>query len=423
MTFQKMEKPFKGTLNFYRFLLFSSFIPYFGIIPFAPTNILGFNWSGWAWVYMLLICIIYIFKIKHNKFPLFIWIPFVGYTLIWAVIARNVVSFQFFFQPIIPLFVGIIASGLYYNKVTLKILTKYVTLLLLFLIFIVFIYTPIKNGYIDAFKVPSSAALVMSIVMFSAFYLSIYFVFKKNWILLLYLFLIFIPFYLVTRMAIFLSIVVFPFHFLNNNFAKKIFSGAIGILAGVFIFYSKPVQEKMFYQGEGTVQEVSWDNPDFNTSGRNTYKLLVEDGLKKNQIIGNGPRADLELYTYFGLNESILHDDYLLIRYSYGWLGIILYFTPLLLIFINLLRKMKKNESSREYKVIWGTALTLFIPYLGFMYTDNIFLYGPWYGYFFFALIGISFNLSSSTQVARKIPEFKPNMIVLKFSKSGDEHI
>jgi hypothetical protein len=401
------EKANSFTLGFYRFLFFAVLIPYLGILPFVPESILGFRWSGWAWLFMLLVCIIFLFSKRKNTLPTLIWIPYIGYTFIWMIIDQSFTGIKFFVQPIVPILVGIIASMLSYNDQTLIKLFRYLIIFLFILILIIPLFLFIGIGHLEF---ASAAAIVMTLIVFDIIFLSIYFTTNRYRYLFLYSILLFIPIYLLTRTAIFLTILILPLHFLNNNSFKKLTSILVGIILGLVIFYSRPVQEKMFISGTGTLRDLSWDNPNFNTNARLNHRLIIEQGLVKSPVFGNGPRADLEVYEYNNIDPTILHDDYLLLRYCYGWVGLVIYLIPFAILFIHLYRK-KKNVNSLFYRIIWGTSLTLFIPYFGFMETDNIFLYGPWYGYFFFAFIGIVYSLSSNQTRNKISPVDKPTLI------------
>ncbi|MCX6248453.1 MAG: hypothetical protein NTW10_12065 [Bacteroidetes bacterium] len=399
---EKAEKPYLVTLRFYNLVFFSALIPYFNFLPFIPSEILGFKWSGWAWLFMLFVSIGYLFKLKKNGFPVIIWLPFIIYTLIWAIVDKTFVGFRFFIQPVIPIIVGLIASSLTYNTATLNILYKMFKRFFWFLIILVFIFPLIRYGQFSTYLVPGSAALVMTLTMFTIIFLSIYFSFFNLKFLLLYIGMLLTAFILVTRTAILINIIILPFHFLNNKLISRIFTAFSGVVVALLIFYSEPIQNKMFYEGGGSFSDISYDNPNFNTSGRKTNRTIIEVGLAENPLWGNGPRADLDLYTYFNLKPTILHDDYSLIRYCFGWFGLALYIGAFAVQFIILYRK-KKAYRTKYSRIIWGTALTLYIPYFIFMNTDNIFLYGPWYGYFFFAFIGMVHSLSSNPNKEREI--------------------
>jgi hypothetical protein len=401
------EKANSFTLGFYRFLFFAVLIPYLGILPLVPENILGFNWTGWAWLFMLLVCMIFLLSKGKITLPRLIWIPFIGYTFIWMLIDKSLIGIRFFVQPIVPLLVGLVASGLSYNNQTLIKLFRYLIIFLFILILIIPLFLFIGIGHLEF---ASAAAIVMTLIVFDIIFLSIYFTTNRYRYLFLYSILLFIPIYIITRTAILLTILILPLHFLNNNIIKKIITVIVGATLTLIIFYSRPVQDKMFISGHGTLRDLSWDNSNFNTNARLNYRLIIEQGLIKRPVFGNGPRADLEVYEYNNIDPTILHNDYLLLRYCYGWVGLVSYLIPFAILFINLYRK-KKDVNSLFYRIIWGTSLTLFIPYFGFMETDNIYLYGPWYGYFFFAFIGIVYSLSSNQTRNKISPVDKPTLI------------
>jgi O-antigen ligase len=196
-------------------------------------------------------------------------------------------------------------------------------------------------------------------------------------------------------MGILMMLAIAPLHFGFRNIFKRLIFTILILVGSVVIFYSPQFQAKMFYSGSGTISDIFEyeTNPDFNTSGRNTWKILMEDGLKEQPLFGNGPRSDLELFKEEGVNIKEAHNDYLAVRYNYGWLGLILLLGGFLFQFIQLF-SLKIYFVNAVHRIVFISALTLFIPFFGFMYSDNILKYSHSFGCFHFALIGIAFSLA-----------------------------
>jgi O-antigen ligase len=115
-------------------------------------------------------------------------------------------------------------------------------------------------------------------------------------------------------------------------------------------------------------------------------------GLENNPLIGNGPRADLEALSSAELKITEVHNDYLSIRYNYGWVGLIF----LLFGFVsNFFQMYVKNTKLKFGRIaFFGNAtLTLFLGFFLFMYSDNILKYTVFFPNLFFALVGIYYSL------------------------------
>lgn len=388
-----MSKIFRSPVLFFQIICFTSLLLFFGYIPFLPENLLGLKYTTMSWMLMFILCIPFLLYASRNRFPVFLFLPYFIYILIRTMDTPTVEAVQFMIQPMIPVLIGIIASSFTYSDRLIERIAK------MFRAFILFEAAIVVIAIFSKGDIPNRASLVMSICVFGSLALGIFFINKNRRYLLYYLVFVLFTAFTVMRMATLLILLIFPFHFANRSLRFKFLSLLIVGLVGMSIFLSSTFQAKMFYTGQGNVTDISWDNPNFNTSGRNSLKTYVEADLKEYPMFGKGPRKDIDLYTFNNIERAILHNDYLLIRHSYGWVGLVL-FLGTLFIQVYLLYIKKKQITKRNHFILWTATMTMFIPYFGFMYTDNIYLYGPFFGHFLFALIGIIYSVTSGNNPA-----------------------
>ena len=380
-----MDKKFK---NFYKVILFATILPSLNILPFVPVSVGGFNLSGWAWIICLVASLFVISKASKASFPFWIWIPWIVYMLFSLVFDFSFVGLQLTLQYIVPIIVGVAASSFSYTESTLRYLFKHLRNVLIFTSMMISIRYLSGNTIIGA-------DFVMFVVIMATLFLSIFFKLKKKIFLIYYGILCLFPLILVTRMGILMTLLIAPLHFALKNISARIVLVIFLILFGNLIFYSSAVQEKMFLSGSGTLEELINDNSKLNTSGRKNMASLMEYGLRDNPLWGNGPRADLLVFDKNDLGITEAHNDYLSIRYNYGLVGLIILLLSIFFQFFKVFVTGYKRLDSYTF-IIRATILTLFIPLLGFMYSDNILKYSTIFGNYHFAMMGIFFSIIKS---------------------------
>lgn len=365
------------------------FIPY--VFPFFSGQLLGFNLTGWAWMIMLAVTLIHLFSTSSTHFPLFAWLPWVAYLIIYIILDYSFIGLQLTLQYLLPLLIGVVASGFVYSAEKLRWLASWFKKLCS-AVLLMFAYGYLfRGGYTS-----SSAATPMLLSIAASFLVGLYFITKKINYLLYFSIVFLAPFIDVTRMGIVAFIAVFIFHFANRKIVEKFMYGLIGVFIMILVFNSRGFQEKTFYGGKGKLNDLSFDyheNEVVNSNGRNSWKQVLEPGLKTKPVWGNGPRADnKELITVTGLKAGEAHDDYISVRYNYGYVGLYLLLLGFAITFISIFMSLRKETSIINW-LIGTSTLTLFIVFLMFMYSDNILKYTIYFPNYFFALIGIFFSI------------------------------
>jgi len=384
-----MEKLFRF---FFFALLVTGLIPYIPIVfPFMPIQIFGFNYTGWAWISMLFSSILIIFNIrKKSKFPIIFWLPWTVYISFYAILLYSFKGLQVTLQYILPILIGYIASTFIYTEKNEKFIKKIVSIFSVFII--VIIYFRIFRGGTGG---PVTAILFTFLsVVFSV----LYFQTHKLKYLILFSIAFLVPIFGVNRMPTLTIAFILPFTFYPIRLKYRLLFIIVAFILGIAVFYSEPFQKKMFHTGSGSFYDLDFENPAFNTSGRDNLFKYMDAQMDENPYFGNGPRADYILFLNVLGWDQEPHNDYKVVRFNYGWIGLILLLFALTVTFLKLYL-LKKKIVNKYQLLLWSISLTLFIPFMLLMYTDNILKYTIFFPNLFFAVMGMTFsNISSSKQ-------------------------
>lgn len=378
--------------QFYSALFFMALLPYLPFIfPFLPGQLLGFNWTGWAWMVMLLVTLVQLLNTRSINFPVWAWLPWMVYITGYIALDFSFLGLQLTTQYILPLLIGIVASGFTYSEAQIRWLFRWFTRLCV-TVMVMFALGHLFRGYS-----PAAAATPMLLSVAASLVAGIYYLAKDIKYLVYFGLLFLVPFIDVTRMGIAAFLAIFILHFANRKIGGKLLYGLLGLVVVVIIFNTKGFQEKTFYGGQGHISDLSmnyYENETMNSSGRRSWQIALEPGLKAAPILGNGPRSDNEqLRVITGLNAGEAHNDYLSVRYNYGYVGLALLLFGFGLTFISIFFRLR-NENNILNVLLGTSVLTLFISFLMFMYSDNILKYTIYFPDFFFAMIGIFYSIN-----------------------------
>jgi hypothetical protein len=378
--------------SYYKWLFVGLFVVYVpSILPFIPYTIAGLNMTGWSWTVLLLVSIYYWIKNPVNKFPVYYWIPWVLYLVVWLFFDMSYLGIQLTLQYLLPLVVGVVASGFVYNKKIFNLIFKYFLILTAAISFL-FVSEFLSLGL----RQPHWAATVIFLTVPASLVLGVFYLSKDFKYLILFFAMMLMPVWAMTRMAVVVFLVILVMHFANTKVVMKAVVMVMALFVGLLVVNSAAFQEKTFYKGSGDVSQLTLnyyeDNSQFNTSGRSNFYQYFEKGLRESPILGNGPRSDYAvLESSTGFKE--VHNDYLSIIYNYGYFGLAMLMIGLVLTFISVFRRMSYLRAINDgYGYLVATSvLVLFLGLLMFMYTDNIIKYNIFFMNFFFAMIGIVF--------------------------------
>ncbi|MEI6680038.1 MAG: O-antigen ligase family protein [Mariniphaga sp.] len=376
---------------FFFFLFFTVLVPYLpSAFPFLPSQIAGFNWTGVAWMMMLGVTLLYLPNLRSVAFPLWAWLPWMVYMIGALAVDFSFLGLQLTLQYLLPLLIGIVTSNFTYSEEVLLGLFKRLRWLTSAVVLLSFIYL-LLFGYS-----PAMASLPMFLSLAASLCLGIYFLTKEIKFLVFFVLLFLFPLLNVTRMGIVAFMAIFVFHFANRNIFNKIGFGLAGLVLAIVVFNSEGFQKKTFGENGGKVNDLSvnyYDNDRFNNNGRNTWRLALEPGLAAAPVWGNGPRADYSQLMAISNNQLMeAHNDYLSVRYNYGYVGLACLLFGFGTTFLLLYGGIRATDKAIVGLLVTST-LTLFIPLLMFMYSDNILKYTIYFPNIFFAMVGIVFSI------------------------------
>lgn len=339
---------------------------------------------------MLLVCLLYLPKIGRPAFSIKYWLPWGIFLIGYIILDFSFLGLQLTLQYLLPILIGIIVSSFSYTEQLLKWVGRRFAQMTSVICLSALGYLLVRGYNVQM------AATPMFLSVAAALLLGLYFITKEVKHLLWFGILGLVPILSVTRMGILVFLVLLVLHFANRNLKQKLLVGVFGLIVGLLVFQMERFQEKTFYQGSGELSDLTtdiYDNQVINSSGRSAWVSLLEPGIEKKPIWGNGPRADNELLrtvTKKGSGEA--HNDYLSIRYNYGGVGLafLLYgFVGTFLWFY------KRFRQSTHWLTYWLTSsfLTLMPGFMLFMFTDNTLKYTIFFPNLFFALGGITASL------------------------------
>ncbi len=361
------------------------------IITLFNVKIGPFALRGYLWLFFLFISILYILLNNKNSFPFFFWLPWLLYISVYVAIDYSFEGLQVTLQYIAPVAAGMAASGMRYNEKTIVRIGNDFKWFAFFIFVYSMLYPLITRGII--IWSGASRTLVMTSCILGSLFLSYFFYTKQKKYLFFYALMPLISILGGARMGILSNLIIFPLHFSKINFYKRILWILIALILGIVIFYSKPIQRLMFFSGSGTLSDLRFDNENFQTSGRDFLYAVLDKNIAENPILGNGPRSDLFALRAAGLYIAEAHNDYRAVTHNYGYVGLGLLLLSIAFQFFHFYRQKIKQTLIKLY---YYAALTSFIPFLTFMYSDNILKYTIYFGTIHFSIMGMVYSYTKN---------------------------
>ena len=358
------------------------------------TNFLGYNISGFAWVVPLFLSII-IFLGERGKmrFPVMIWLPWICVVAGYLMFSEAESVLQRSVMLLCPLFIGITVSKYRIGDNELSSFRK----LYRYMAFSLYVIVLLKTGLLVTGVLPGAsnlAAPVMTGALLCTLFATNYmFGMKRD--LAWWAALSIIPVIALTRMGMIAAGLSLPLTFAPMKILKRIVLASMVIAAGYGLFQTERVQEKMFYSGSGTIQDVSRDNPDFATSGRKYIWENMRTEIDKQPWFGHGANASEAFVARLTGGLKHPHNDWLRLLFDYGYFGTVIFGISLALQVLDLVRKGR--QTSGETRILFFAGASSFIAFTLFMFTDNIILYAAFFGNLQFTLLGLAYAAYGSS--------------------------
>jgi O-antigen ligase len=363
------------------------------------SSFLGYRLSGYAWVVSLATAVIvYLSKRGSITFPVHVWVPWILVVLIYLLRSENEHAFQRSIMIVCPLIIGMAVSG---ERVTDRVLITF-TKAYRFLAIVLCVSTVFKTGMHLTGVLPTASGLapeVMTGALLCTLFASNY-MFGLKTALYWWVALAAIPVIALTRMGIIAAGLSLPLTFAPMRVAKRVALAAMILMVGYSIFLTERVQQKTFYSGSGTFQDIRWDNPDVATYGRRQVWDHMQAQIEADPWFGHGANAS-EAYV-MKLTGSLVHphNDWLRLLYDYGYVGTAIFSLCMLWQVIHLLRT-GRNATGLS-RILFYAGASSFLAFSLFMFTDNIILYVAFFSNLQFTMIGLAYAAHSGRASAEK---------------------
>jgi hypothetical protein len=368
----------------------------------VPGQLAGKNIQGWLWV-MVAAASLWGLAVRHDRirFPLWLWAPWAGYVLARTFSGYDN-AFQSTAQILCSVLVGLAASTYTITPSVLKQVNRW--LRWSFYAYVVFFVVRVLPWTLSDIENSGFAAGAITALFFQAYFLCRFLCQGRNWPDLIHYFAaLAIPVVSTNRGPILGSLALVLLVAAPLSLLKRIIIAVVAVGIGLAAFYTPRVQYKMFYSGHGTLADLRLDNPDLNTSGRSTMREMLDDGLARRRWVGHGANAAAAELLSAGAVTHELHNDWLRVRYNYGYLGVALFAVTMALQLG--LAYWRSQRASPEARVLLCAAASCFVPFAVVMFTDNILVYCQFFTIPHFLCLGFGYAASrpmASTNPTRR---------------------
>jgi hypothetical protein len=234
------------------------------------------------------------------------------------------------------------------------------------------------------------AAQVMTSSLIAIFFIIRYGTYERFQDFLIYLLMLLLPVLAVTRTAIAVTILSPVISLFPMRLSKRIALIALLTTLTIGIFNLPQIQTKMFFSGSGEFSDLSFDNSDLATSGRMAMWDVLYAEAKEKSVFGHGfGMAETRSYQLSSL--AYPHNDWLLIYYDLGILGVITFLFSNIGMMIHCVNSAKKTHSLTLKFMFLATA-SIYVPFLLLMSTDNIMVYASFFGNLHYMLMGLAYG-------------------------------
>jgi O-antigen ligase len=301
-------------------------------------------------------------------------------------------------QILCPIIAGIAASTYSFSEARARVLelwirrSYYICAVGIALIVIPFSLADIENS--------GWAGGAITLLIFQAWFLASYFLNgRKTLDLILYFSAVAVPVIGANRGPMLAGFALGVCAIIPIPLSRRLLLGGAAAAIGLAAFYTPKVQNKMFFSGQGTIQDLRASNPDLRDNGRTPLWSALEFGMADSPLFGHGGNADRTYLLERGFSNYLPHNDWLRIRFNYGLVGVYLYAGTMLAQVLHALRKLK-FAGSPPLTALTAAALTCFVPYVVVMYTDNVLIYCQYFTVPMMLLLGAAYSAKRARGIA-----------------------
>lgn len=351
--------------------------------------------SGFAWIVTLAFAFMtWVANINRVTYPLKIWLPWL-LTLFFYSYLSEYANLQRSIMLVCPLIVGIAASTARINDNQLEAVFLGLKIFTVVLIATIAFLT----GLLLTGVLPKRTALapqsITALFLCSIFVAGYSFGFVKD--ILWYGLASFIPIIALTRGPIVVAGLSLPLSFSPQKLQIRLVMLVLVSLGGLALFYSERMQEKMFVEGKGSVEDLTkYEN--VATHGRRYMAEMLTSEISKQPMWGHGANASEDfVYKLTAGQLTHPHNDWLRLLYDYGIFGTVVFTLTIMAQVLNLLRKGRSATGNR--KIFFYGSASSFLSMLLIMFTDNVLLYAAFFGNLQFIIIGLAYAADKRERV------------------------
>lgn len=361
------------------------------VSQYYNLKIFGYQVSGWGWFVVLVGSLLRLSaNLRRIAFPVLIWLPwcvmvglygFSGYEFAW----------QSTSQIICPVIAGMAFST---YRVTARLTGLLDSIIrLAYIVFVIGYLIFILPDVLANLGSPFAAGAI-SALFFQSYFLARFLIAGKRTVdLLLYLSAVAIPAVAVHRGPLAASVALAVLALMPIGLSRRVGIAVLGLSIGLAVFYSPRFQRKMFLSGKGTLRDLRYDNPDLYMTGRKAMWESLLEGCEEKPWFGHGGNADRTWLLSRGFGNYLPHNDWLRIRFNYGWVGVALYVATMIAQVAHGRRKLLVGDP--KARAIAAAGLSCFVPYAVVMFTDNVLIYCQFFTVPMMMLIGLSYSHAS----------------------------
>ncbi len=354
----------------------------------SGLQLLGVRLLAFTWMVPLVVALFDLSFIPGRpRLPLRLWMPWLVLLLVYVLLADTENAFQRTVMMATPIVVGLAVSKHVAAPKRLQVFGRASVILTL-----AFLAGVAAKSGISFRRLPSPSALapnVMTGALLASLFAARYALGSRR-SLVLWGVLAFAPVIALTRTGIVATALTLPLTLAPLSWKRRIAFSGLLLMVGLAVFQSARVQRKMFSSGEGTLADLTLDNPDLRLSGRRQMWEYLEAQVRNRPWFGHGANASERVAVALSHRETHPHNDWLRLRYDYGNFGAAVFAACMLAQLLHLWRRARHADPHR--KVLAYAGASSFIAFSLFMLTDNIILYAAFFGNLQFTIIGLAYS-------------------------------
>lgn len=354
---------------------------------YAGSTFFFYTVSGFAWIVTLSFAGMFLIaNLTRVTFPVRLWLPWILTVFFYSYLSEYS-NVQRSIMIICPVVVGIAAST---ARITDKQLEAVFLGLKIFAIALILMIAVITGLLVTGVlpKRTSLAPQAITALFLCAVFVSGYsFGFVKD--IFWYALASFIPIIALTRGAIVVAGLSLPLSFSPQKIQVRFVMLVIVSLGGLALFYTDRVQDKMFVEGKGSVDDLT-NYENVATHGRRHMAEMMTLEIAKEPWMGHGANASEDFVVNLTAGQlTHPHNDWLRLLFDYGIAGTAVFTFTIMAQVLNLIRSGRRSSGNR--RIFFYASASSFLSQLLIMFTDNVLLYAAFFGNIQFVIIGLAY--------------------------------